>query len=133
MIHMNAPRVLWNGMIPSSSQLLIPTGWGSHSLGSILRRAALAIAVLAASSGGFGSSPSQAQVYVPALSLIADTAAGVVRIPNIPELCDAWKSTTLASLTQDPAMQPFIELQRKRSEERAGTLGFNIGLRPRDV
>ncbi len=120
-------------MIQTSSQRLIPSGWGLHSLCGILRRAALAITVVAASSGSFGNSASDAQEYVPALNLIADTAAGVVRIPDVPDLCDAWKTTTLASLTQDPVMQPFIELQRKRSEERAGMLGFNIGLRPRDV
>jgi hypothetical protein len=100
-----------------------------------LQGLAVAVAVLAAI-GGTPSGQSvqaQEQEYLPALKLIPDTAAGVVRIPNVPELCDAWKTTTLAALVDDPAMQPFIELQRQRSEERAGTLGFNIGVRPRDV
>ena len=131
--HVNAPPVLWNGMIQTSSQRLLPTDRDSHAFGGFFRPAALAIALLVASGGSFGSGASQAQEYVPALSLIADTAAGVVRIPSVPELCEAWKTTTLASLTQDPLMQPFIELQRKRSEERVGALGFNVGLRPRDV
>lgn len=132
MIHVNAPRVPWNRMIQSSS-LMLPTGWSSQRLGCILRRAMLAIMLLAVSSGSIGGSECQAQQYVPALRLVADTAAGVVRIPNVPELCEAWKTTTLASFAQDPVMQPFIELQRKRSEERVGALGFNVGLRPRDV
>jgi len=120
-------------MIQSSSPMLLPAGWGPQRLGHILRRATLALALLVVSSEILGGSECQAQQYVPALRLVADSAAGVVRIPNVPELCKAWKSTTLASLAQDPVMQPFIELQRKRSEERVGALGFNVGLRPRDV
>lgn len=120
-------------MIQTSSQMWLPTGWRSHRPSGVLRQTVRVIALWVVSSVALGGSAAQAQEYVPALRLVADTAAGVVRIPNVPELCEAWKSTTLASLVQDPAMQPFVELQRQRSEERVGALGFNVGLRPRDV
>lgn len=74
-----------------------------------------------------------AQEYKPAITLVPATAAGVVRIPHVPTLCDAWQKTTLAALANDPAMQPFMDAQRKSSEERRTALGFNIGVRPKEV
>lgn len=74
-----------------------------------------------------------AEEYKPAISLVPDTAAGIVRIPNLPMLCDAWKQTTLSALVNDPLMQPFVDAQKKLSEQRTSTLGFNIGVRPREV
>lgn len=74
-----------------------------------------------------------AQEYKPAISLVPDTAAGVVRIPSVPTLCDAWSKTTLSALVNDPAMKPFVNAQKKLSEERTSTLGFNVGVRPKEV
>jgi len=74
-----------------------------------------------------------AQEYRPAITLVPANAAGVVRIPSVPALCEAWQKTTLAALANDPAMKPFVDAQRKLSQERTTTLGFNIGVRPKEV
>lgn len=81
----------------------------------------------------FGSASAPAQDYKPALSLVPENAAGVVRIPNVPDFCEAWKSTTLAALLDDPAMGPFMDAQRGLAAQRSNTLGFNIGVKPREV
>jgi hypothetical protein len=97
--------------------------------------AAIVILILSAtgSLGPMAATPAAAQEYEPAISLVPDTAAGVVRIPSVPALCDAWKQTTLSALVNDPAMKPFVDAQKQFSEERTSTLGFNIGVRPREV
>jgi hypothetical protein len=81
----------------------------------------------------FGSASASAQDYKPALSLVPENAAGVVRIPHVPDFCEAWKSTTLAAMLDDPAMGPFMEAQRRLAAERSDTLGFNIGVKPREI
>lgn len=102
-----------------------------------VRTICLGLAIFAANATGAinPSSPETAvaQEYQPAINLVPDTAAGVVRIPSLPTLCDAWKKTTLSALVNDPAMKPFVDAQKKLSEERTSTLGFNIGVRPKEV
>ncbi len=96
---------------------------------------AVAIFISAATDATSPLSPpsAAAQEYKPAISLVPDTAAGIVRIPDVPTLCDAWKQTTLSALVNDPSMKPFVDAQKKLSEERSSTLGFNIGVRPKEV
>lgn len=36
-------------------------------------------------------------------------------------------------MVNDPSMKPFVDAQKKLSEERTSTLGFNIGVRPKEV
>lgn len=74
-----------------------------------------------------------AETYVSAMKLIPDTAAGMLRVPSVPELVKSWQGTTLYSLGNDPSMKPFIDFQKQRSEQQTKTLGFDIGLRPQDV
>jgi hypothetical protein len=74
-----------------------------------------------------------AENYVSAMKLIPDTAAGVLRVPSVPELVKSWKGTTLYSLGNDPAMKPFIDFQKQRTEQQTKTLGFDIGLRPEEI
>lgn len=95
----------------------------------------VAIFVTAAAGAANPLSPKSAAAdeYKPAISLVPDTAAGIVRIPSVPTLCDAWKQTTLSALVNDPSMKPFVDAQKKLSEERTSTLGFNIGVRPKEV
>lgn len=104
---------------------------------SAARTACLAVAIFLSGvlnfPGTLGFAPASAQEYQPAISLVPDTAAGIVRIPSVPTLCDAWKQTTLSGLINDPAMKPFVDAQKKFSEERSSTLGFNIGVRPKEV
>ncbi len=80
-----------------------------------------------------GPADGAADDYIPALSLVPDTAAGVARIPHVPVFCEAWKTTTLGSLLEDAAMKPFVDFQRERSQQQATTLGVNVGVRPRDI
>lgn len=79
------------------------------------------------------TSVGRAEDYIPAMTLVPDTAAGVIRVPNVPDLVKAWKETTLYSLGNDPVMKPFIDFQKQRSELQTKTLGFDIGLRPQDI
>ncbi|HBJ37587.1 MAG TPA: membrane or secreted protein [Planctomycetaceae bacterium] len=96
---------------------------------------AVAISVSAAVNAISPLSPKTAAAddYKPAISLVPDTAAGILRIPSVPTLCDAWKTTTLSAMVNDPSMKPFVDAQKKLSEERTSTLGFNIGVRPKEV
>tara|TARA_R110002049_G_scaffold2750_9_gene22342 strand:- start:9643 stop:11721 length:2079 start_codon:yes stop_codon:yes gene_type:complete len=71
--------------------------------------------------------------YVDAISLLPDTTAGVMRIPNLPEFCDAWKKTHIGMLIDEPSMQPFIEAQRTRAENYLDSIDSSIGLRPQDL
>jgi len=83
---------------------------------------------------GSGTTASaQDENYVSAIRLVPNSVAGMARIPNVPNLVTAWEKTNLAALTQDPAMQPFIEFQKSVSSQKSETLGFEIGIRPKDV
>ena len=71
--------------------------------------------------------------YVPAIKLLPDTLAGLVRVPNVPDFCKAWHKTHLGQLVDDPAMQPFIDAQRERAEEYFDSLDNRVGLKPQDL
>jgi hypothetical protein len=94
---------------------------------------AIFVSAAIGASGPTSAKSAAADDYKPAISLVPDTAAGVVRIASVPTLCEAWKQTTLSALVNDPAMKPFVDAQKKLSEERTSTLGFNIGVRPKEV
>ncbi len=94
---------------------------------------AIFVSAAIGASGPLSPKSATADDYKPAITLVPDTAAGIVRIPSVPALCDAWKQTTLSALVNDPAMKPFVDAQKKLSEERTSTLGFNIGVRPKEV
>ncbi len=50
------------------------------------------------------------------LQLIPDSAAGVVRIPNMPAFCQAWHKTNLSDMLDDAAMKPFVDSLREQAK-----------------
>lgn len=72
-------------------------------------------------------------VYVPAIEVLPDSLAGLVRIPNLPKFCEAWNKTHIGQLMEDEAMQPYIELQRDRVIDYVESFGSKVGLRPQDL
>ena len=79
------------------------------------------------------SMPAAAAEYASPISLIPDTAAGAVRVPNMPEFCGAWKTTTLHKFVNDPSMQEFVEAQRSKAEQQLLAADLKVGIKPRDL
>ena len=71
--------------------------------------------------------------YVEAIRLLPETAAGVMRIPDLPDFCTAWKKTHIGMLIDEPSMQPFIDAQKARAENYLESIDNSIGLRPQDL
>ncbi|MCG8652662.1 MAG: hypothetical protein MI861_22675, partial [Pirellulales bacterium] len=71
--------------------------------------------------------------YTPAIELLPDTVAGLVRVPNLPKFREAFKKTHLGRLMEEPAMQPFIDAQRARADNYFASIDNKIGLRPNDL
>lgn len=71
--------------------------------------------------------------YVPAIELLPDSVAGLVRVPNMPRFCTAWEKTFLGQLFKDESMQPFIESQRSRAKNYLESFDNKVGLRPEDL
>ncbi len=67
------------------------------------------------------------------MDLLPQSTAGVLRIPNFPDFCEAWKKTHIGQLTEEPAMEPFIETQKKRARNFLNSVDNTIGLRPEDL
>ncbi len=67
------------------------------------------------------------------LQLIPDSAAGVVRIPNMPAFCNAWHKTNLSDMLEDPAMKPFVDSLREQAKGELVSANLKIGVRPRDL
>ena len=72
--------------------------------------------------------PAVGQDFVPAIRLLPDTAAGLVRIPDLPKLCDASKATLIGQMLDDPAMKPFVDSQRDRARDALQSVNDKIGL-----
>lgn len=119
------------GIQRQSAPSFVPRNHADNSRGWWLMLPARVVALVLLMLGA--TSVTKAENYVPAMALVPDTAAGVLRVPSVPELVKAWKETTLYSLGNDPAMKPFIDFQKQRSELQTKTLGFDIGLRPQDI
>jgi hypothetical protein len=68
-----------------------------------------------------------------AIELLPASTAGVVRIPKLPDFCDAWSKTQIGKLLDTPEMQPFLEEQRARASSYFETIDAKIGLKPRDL
>jgi hypothetical protein len=71
--------------------------------------------------------------FVSAIDLLPASTAGVVRIPELPAFCDAWKRTQLGELLASPEMKPFLDEQRERASDYFETLDNKIGLKPEDL
>ncbi len=77
--------------------------------------------------------PKEAANYTPAIQLLPDTVAGLVRVPNLPRLRAAWKETNLGKLVEEESMKPFIEAQRARTKNYFESIGNKIGIRAEDL
>ncbi len=82
--------------------------------------------------GSMAISSQLVQAQAP-LQLIPDSAAGVVRIPNMPAFCDAWHKTNLSDMLEDPAMKPFVESLREQAKGELVSANLKMGVRPRDL
>ncbi len=71
--------------------------------------------------------------FLSALDLIPQSAAGLVRIPNLPDVCDAGPKTHIGMLLEEPELQPFIDAQRDRAEKYIKSMETSLGLRPQDL
>ncbi|MCH1441995.1 MAG: membrane or secreted protein, partial [Rubripirellula sp.] len=73
------------------------------------------------------------EIYKPAVELLPDSVAGMVRIPNLPRFCEAWEKTSIGKLAEDEAMQPFLEAQRQRAKNYLEAFDNKVGVRPEDL
>lgn len=71
--------------------------------------------------------------YVPAIQLLPDSVAGLVRIPNLPKFCDAYEKTHAGQLMAEESMQPFIEAQRARAKNYLESIDNKIGIQLEDL
>lgn len=71
--------------------------------------------------------------FVPAIELLPDNVAGLVRIPDVPKFCDATKQTRVGQMMADPAMQPFIDAQRDRAKDYLQSFNNKIGVTLEDL
>jgi hypothetical protein len=67
------------------------------------------------------------------MSLIPDTAAGALRVPDMPKFCEAWKTTTLYSFIHDDAMKPFMDAQKAQAEKELLAADLKVGIKIRDL
>jgi hypothetical protein len=77
--------------------------------------------------------PNAADSFVSAIDLLPESTAGVVRIPELPAFCEAWKKTQLGVLMGSDEMKPFLDAQRDRATNYFETLDRKIGVKPRDL
>lgn len=73
------------------------------------------------------------QTYVPATDLLPGTIAGLVRIPNLPELSEGWAKTNIGLLLQDESMQPYLESQKDRAIGYLENISSKVGLKAKDL
>jgi len=76
--------------------------------------------------------PARAQ-FASALSLVPEATAGVVRVPNMPDFCNAWKTTTLSAFANDESMKAFVDAQRARTEQELLAADLKVGVKLRDL
>lgn len=71
--------------------------------------------------------------FTPAIELLPETIAGLIRIPDLPKFYAAFQETNLGRIKNDPAMQPFVEAQRDRIRNYLESANHRVGLRPDDL
>ncbi|TWU15849.1 membrane or secreted protein [Allorhodopirellula heiligendammensis] len=74
-----------------------------------------------------------ADEFVSGLRLFSGDAAGVVRVAEMPTLCEVWKNTTLHKLGQDDVMGPLLEANFGANGSMWNNVGDKIGVRPKDL
>ena len=80
-----------------------------------------------------GAGAKKKLAYVPAIKLLPDSVAGLVRVPNVPAFCQAFKTTHAGRFLDDPSLQPFIEAQRERAKSYLQSVDNKIGIRLDDI
>jgi hypothetical protein len=73
------------------------------------------------------------EAYVPAIELLPNSLAGLVRIPNLPKFCNAWDHTSAGRLMNEESMQPYIDAQRSRVKDYLESFDNKVGIRPQDL
>lgn len=68
-----------------------------------------------------------------AINYLPANAAGVVRVPDVPQLRQAWQKTTLYSVSEDQAMQPLLEASFGPKGTIWSDVGDRIGIRGKDL
>ena len=71
--------------------------------------------------------------YLSATELLPASVAGLVRIPDFPAFCESWDQTNFGKLMNDPLLEPFLEMQRERSQRYFESIDAKVGLKPRDL
>lgn len=71
--------------------------------------------------------------YLPATNLLPGTLAGLVRIPNLPELSENWAKTNIGLLLQDESMQPYLESQKDKAIGYLENISSKVGLKAKDL
>lgn len=73
------------------------------------------------------------QDFAAAESLLPETTAGVVLIPDLPKFCESFKATNMGQLMEEESLQPFIDAQRERARNSLESIGNKVGIRPEDL
>ncbi|SMP51365.1 hypothetical protein SAMN06265222_103263 [Neorhodopirellula lusitana] len=71
--------------------------------------------------------------YLSAIKIMPADAAGVVMVPDMPGLCEAWQKTTLHALGNDASMQPLMEASLGAEGGLWSQVGDKVGVRPKDL
>ena len=71
--------------------------------------------------------------YIVATDLLPGSVAGLLRIPNLPDLAEGWSKTHLGQLLQDDAMQPYLESQRDQAIGYLNSISSKVGLNTKDL
>ena len=72
-------------------------------------------------------------VYVEAIKLVPESAAGVIRIPDLPKFLEALKETHAGKLREEELVKPFFDAQRERLRNYLESVNNKVGLRPDDL
>lgn len=71
--------------------------------------------------------------YTNAIDLIPDSAAGLIRIPNLPKFCDALEQTHAGKLREEELVKPFFDAQRERVRNYLESVNNKIGVTADDL
>lgn len=77
--------------------------------------------------------PTAVQSFAPAIALLPDNVAGLVRIPNLPKLCTASKQTLIGQMLVDPAMESFVDSQRDRAKDYLESINNKVGVTAQEL
>lgn len=109
--------------------------WASH-----ISRCLLVMSALLTSTAHTHAQESTAEelgadgkAYISATDLLPGSVAGLLRIPNLPELSSGWEKTNIGQLLQDEAMQPYLESQKDRAIGYLENISSKVGLKAKDL